>query len=387
MSQQFVDFLDGPPESQPGDLDEREVWWIERQEALEASGYMLRPRYRPGWIPSWRSTNKFPLDVEDGQRVRMRLGMDATRISDGRPVVLKRLLLEEGPYELQINKLFSTEPLASYPQNHCARLLDVIQLPGDQPILVHPMLRRHNDPPFRTVGEFVTFFAQLCEGVKFMHENHVAHRDCTSANIMLDPSGMYPDSFHPVDPRKSKDFCRKLKGYSRTRRPTRYLLIDFGLSRFYDPADGPPLDKPLRGGDKSAPEHRDRETPCNPFPTDVYYLGNLVREYYMQVWFLVFAFSENIMVLTCANQKYHGLEFMQPLIADMVREDPAERPNMDEVVALFAEIRSKLSTWKLRSRISRKTEIWLVAAWRSMAHWYRTTGYVLARKAPIPEPK
>ncbi len=93
----------------------------------------------------------------------MRLGMDATRISDGRPVVLKRLLVEEGPYELQINRLFSTEPLASNPRNHCARLLDVIQLPGDQPILVHPMLRRHNNPRFRTIGEFVTFFAQLCE--------------------------------------------------------------------------------------------------------------------------------------------------------------------------------------------------------------------------------
>ena len=93
----------------------------------------------------------------------MRLGIDATRISDGRPVVLKRLLVEEGPYELQINKLFSTEPLSSNPQNHCVRLLDVIELPGDAPILVHPMLRRHYDPPIRTIGEFVTFFAQICK--------------------------------------------------------------------------------------------------------------------------------------------------------------------------------------------------------------------------------
>ena len=93
----------------------------------------------------------------------MRIGLDATRISDGRPVVLKRLLVEEGPYELQINKLFSTEPLASNPQNHCVRLLDVIELPGDPPILVHPMLRRHYDPPIRTIGEFVTFFTQVCK--------------------------------------------------------------------------------------------------------------------------------------------------------------------------------------------------------------------------------
>jgi hypothetical protein len=73
------------------------------------------------------------------------------------------------------------------------------------------------------------------------------------------------------------------KAHTRTWRPPRYLLIDFGLSRQYDPAKGPPLEKPLRGGDKSAPEHRDMETPCDPFPTDVYYLGNLVREDFIQV--------------------------------------------------------------------------------------------------------
>jgi hypothetical protein len=100
---------------------------------------------------------------------------------------------------------------------------------------------------------------------------------------MLDPSNMYPESFHPVEIDRSTDFRRKAKWYSRTRRPTTYLLIDFGLSRRYDPANGPPLDKPYRGGDKSAPEHQDMTRHCNPFPTDVYYLGNLIREDFMQV--------------------------------------------------------------------------------------------------------
>lgn len=100
---------------------------------------------------------------------------------------------------------------------------------------------------------------------------------------MLDPANMYPESFHPANRKRSKDFRRKAKGYSRTRRPTRYLLIDLGLSRLYDPAAGPPLDEPLQGGDKSAPEHRDQGTHCNPFYTDVYYLGNLVRQDYIIV--------------------------------------------------------------------------------------------------------
>jgi hypothetical protein len=95
--------------------------------------------------------------------LQRRLCMDATRISDGRPVMLKRLVNEEGPWELQINRLFSTEPLSSNPRNYCEQLLDVIELPNDPPIMVHPLLRPFYDPPFQTYGEFVTFYSQVCE--------------------------------------------------------------------------------------------------------------------------------------------------------------------------------------------------------------------------------
>ena len=78
---------------------------------------------------------------------------------------------------------------------------------------------------------------------------------------------------------------------------------------------------------------------------------------------------------------------MEPLVTDMVQNDPTKRPNMDEVVTRFSEIRGKLSTWKLRSRIARKRELWPVAVWKSVGHWYRTVGYVLGCKAVIPEPK
>jgi hypothetical protein len=89
--------------------------------------------------------------------------MDATRISDGRGVMSKMLPKEEGPHELEISKLFSTEPLASDPRNHCVRLLDVIELPNDPPIIVHPLLRPFADPPLQTYGEFVAFFSHTCE--------------------------------------------------------------------------------------------------------------------------------------------------------------------------------------------------------------------------------
>jgi hypothetical protein len=94
---------------------------------------------------------------------QLRVCIDATRISDGRPVMLKYLPLEEGPYELEINRLFSTEPLASNPRNYCAPLLDVIQLPNDPPIMVHSLLRPFYNPRLQTFGEFVSFFSQVCE--------------------------------------------------------------------------------------------------------------------------------------------------------------------------------------------------------------------------------
>jgi len=97
---------------------------------------------------------------------------------------------------------------------------------------------------------------------------------------MFDPSEMYPQGFHPTKLNRTRDFKGKAKRYTRTQRPPRYFLIDFGLSRQYLSREA--LDEPLRGGDKSAPEHQNG-TWCNPFHTDIYYLGNLVRQEFMQV--------------------------------------------------------------------------------------------------------
>ena len=83
--------------------------------------------------------------------------------------------------------------------------------------------------------------------------------DCTANNMMSSTSG----------DRKSK-----------TQRPPVYYLIGFGWSRQYNSRDV--TDEPLRGGDKSAPEHRSRGR-CNPFQKDIYYIGNVVRHEFMEV--------------------------------------------------------------------------------------------------------
>ncbi len=91
--------------------------------------------------------------------------MDATRVRDNRQVMLKKVLPEEGPHELRINQLFSSPELSTMSNNHCAPLLEVIELqrPEPQKLMVFPLLRPFNRPKMQTFGEFVAFFTQICE--------------------------------------------------------------------------------------------------------------------------------------------------------------------------------------------------------------------------------
>jgi hypothetical protein len=58
--------------TEPGAIRSHEAWWVERQESLERAGYMLRPRFRPGWKPSWAGTRKYHGRFEDGKHLRVR---------------------------------------------------------------------------------------------------------------------------------------------------------------------------------------------------------------------------------------------------------------------------------------------------------------------------
>ena len=71
-SQLLTEFFGDVPRTEPGSIGPHETWWVERQEALEQAGYMLRPRYRPGWKPSWAGTDKYHGNFEDGQSLLVR---------------------------------------------------------------------------------------------------------------------------------------------------------------------------------------------------------------------------------------------------------------------------------------------------------------------------
>ena len=140
-----------------------------------------------------------------------------------------------------------------------------------------------------------------------MHSCHVAHRcvffcivslmfaltstgsDCMALNILMDPRPLYPNMFHPRNVDMDRKVKRKAKHSTRTMHPAKYYLIDFGLSRKYDADDASPLEEPIFGGDRSVPEFRDETIEAfNPFQTDVYYIGNLIREQFLHVRFIAF---------------------------------------------------------------------------------------------------
>ena len=50
-----------------GTLFPSEVWWRDHYDDIKRCGYKLRPRYHPGWVPSWKELNKDISSVEDGQ--------------------------------------------------------------------------------------------------------------------------------------------------------------------------------------------------------------------------------------------------------------------------------------------------------------------------------
>ena len=105
----------------------------------------------------------------------------------------------------------------------------------------------------------------------------------------MDPTELYPNGFHPVYIDRNRNFKGKAKCYTRTEKPPKYFIIDFGLSKYYDPKKGPPREGVIFGGDKSVPEFQGDGVKNfhDPFPTDIYYTGNVIRQRFLQVGELV----------------------------------------------------------------------------------------------------
>jgi hypothetical protein len=65
--------LSGGPKMKEGRLHEGEIFWRDHQPWLKECGYLLRPRYQPDWVASWKKDkDKFWGDCEDAKTWNVR---------------------------------------------------------------------------------------------------------------------------------------------------------------------------------------------------------------------------------------------------------------------------------------------------------------------------
>ncbi|KAL5530897.1 hypothetical protein ACEPAG_3773 [Sanghuangporus baumii] len=318
------------------DLNKDEEWWRDQHSLLKEHGYELRPRFRPGWKPSWTRRKKDPVLCEDGHPNFHPKVIDAIRISDGMKVAIKKL--REDSNELAIATFLTSKELSQDPRNHTVPILDVFKKDGFAlKFMVMPLLSIFDEPPFSSIDEVIDFMKQTLEGLSFMHENGVAHRDCSYLNIMMDGANLYPRGFHPGA--SYLDYSGKRLASPRHRRNVRgikYYFTDFGISSRFDDANNPRLVTGKDCQDKQLPELYQDE-PYDPFLVDIFLLGNVFKRVLVE--------------------RYDALAFLAPLADTMTQREPKSRPTTQACMQLLDNlIRQQSPRSLLRLIISRDAD-------------------------------
>ncbi|THH21616.1 hypothetical protein EUX98_g8325 [Antrodiella citrinella] len=316
-----------------GQLHPSEILWRDRYVYLLEHGYKLRPRYHPQWRPSWLGTD-IPADCcEDFVMVLEDIVLDATQIKTNHRVSIK--VVSVASDEVKIGRLLSSREPRN-PNNHCVPVLDVLPDPlsSSQALLIMPFLRSFNDPPFEVIDEVVDFVRQTLEGLCFIHNQGVAHRDCATRNIMMDGRPLFPEDHHPVNTQCGLDGTHYARQLSRFENPVKYYFIDFGMSSYFREGDSPYV-LGAKGADQTAPE-LSNQIPYNAYMLDVYILGHLYETAFLQI--------------------YLGLDFLQPLIFAMTDRQPERRPSAEAALRMFYDIRRSLNPSLLRWRLRKRNE-------------------------------
>ncbi|KAJ7228306.1 hypothetical protein GGX14DRAFT_612096 [Mycena pura] len=290
-----------------------EVFWRDHYDYILEHGYKLRPRYRPDWVPSWKSWWS-GTRAEDRPFLRNVRGAtnDARRRTDNHArVVLKRADLAE------LDILRHLHSLPPSLQNHTVPLLDVVPLENPKEVLiVMPFLRGFHEPSFDRLDEVIHALLEIMRGIAFMHSHKIAHRDACLLNFVMDSTELIPTGFHFSASYLTPDMKRFIKPKRRFAVNIRYYIIDFETSLI---RPGPGSARYRVGQDKTVPEFKSEE-PYDPFKLDIYQVGNMIRKRFVE--------------------RYAGLDVLAPIAEAMSRETPAERPTADQVV-LSLEVLAK----------------------------------------------
>ncbi|KZT41051.1 hypothetical protein SISSUDRAFT_1043352 [Sistotremastrum suecicum HHB10207 ss-3] len=316
--------------------------WASYQPWLKTIGYSLRRRYQPGWKASWLTSGIPERESEDSLVLNFRaLVLDAIRDSDGRRVALK--LVPTRTKELPIWQYLNSPERASDPRNHTVPLLAVHPLPDtDEHVLaVMPLLLYYDTLRFETLGELLSCLYHLVQGLAFLHEHNIAHLDMCDQNTMLDPgsgqTGLFPKGFHPVralcyvpNP-KSPRVASNDPHSCRTLAQVNYYIIDFGESVQFESFEAREYITGATGHDLDVPEFATND-PYDPFPLDIRATGDMLHTAFFK-----------------PSRGYQGLEFLKPIITEMQRDDPKERPSAMDVLSKVHSLLEEQTLTSLRT--------------------------------------
>ncbi|KAI0365105.1 hypothetical protein BV20DRAFT_1056735 [Pilatotrama ljubarskyi] len=309
----------------------KELFWEAHYNYLKDHGYQLRPRYTPGWKPSWIGTNLDPTFCEDSIMLVKYQVIDATRISN-RELVAIKAFLKDGE-ELHIAQFFAS---IRDPQNHCVPIHEILPDPHDSQLalMVMPYLRPCNNPDFATIGDIIDFVDQTIEGLVFMHKHRVAHRDIAFANIMMDAKPLYPSGHHPIRMGYTPDALYPVTALPRAGRGVRYFYIDFGLSSHFAESSSSYVVGDF-GRNSDVPELSD-DVPYDAFKVDIFALGNLYSKEF--------------------EMKYNNMDFLPSIIEPMTQRRPELRPTAQEILREWEKTRATIKESLFRWRLAPKAE-------------------------------
>ncbi len=161
-------------------------------------------------------------------------------------------------------------------------------------------------------------------------------RDCTLAPEIETEGGMFEAK--PVPRHKAWG-------------PIRYYIIDFGISRLYEPDEEVVGDD---GAERDIPEMSDIRV-YDPFPADVFILGNACKKYFVQVYFFLSSSFEP--PTNFGRQEYGNFELLTLVLDAMTAAvDPHARPSAAEALKQFKSAAYSQGYFTLRQHLVQQGE-------------------------------
>lgn len=131
---------------------------------------------------------------------------------DAKDSVMIKCLPATSP-ELLVLLELNHEEYRQDPWNPAPHILRAVEK-GDTIFLCMERLNEFNQPPFKTVANYIDFFRQTLEGLTFLHEHNIAQLCCSN------PSSLMVDIGNSASTSSAEQF-------DRTRYPVRYYFTDF----------------------------------------------------------------------------------------------------------------------------------------------------------------